>query len=451
MWVIGPAKRPSPVEACVWKSDRRLRYNMAMNTDSQAPAAWSLARMKAVALALLLAAAGTYVLATMMEHRHPAWGYVAAAAEAAMVGALADWFAVVALFRHPLGLPIPHTAIIAANKDRLGTRLAMFLDQHFLTGDRVDAALSRWDTVGDLTRWLDLPEHRRKLTAWVCDAVPDLLAAIDQAPMRQWVSSLARRLLREVDVATLGGQALLALTEHRHHQRWLDGLLGELAAWAGRDSVQERLTDAMARELSKLKYVGLDQVAARLATRKLVSALTRMLQEVAEDPQHEWRLRFDAWMAQTAERLQHDPEWQAQARTWRDAWLAQPRWEEPVKAWWHELMQRLRDDARQPDSRLQVHVETVLGGLTRQLAQDAALRDGLNRQVRQAILSVLDRSRPAIVDFVAERVHAWDAQEMSDVLEAGIGRDLQFIRINGTLVGGLVGLLLHAATQAWLR
>ncbi len=356
MWVIGPAKRPTPVEACVWKSDRRLRYNMAMNTDSQAPAAWSLARMKAVALALLLAAAGTYVLGTLMEHRHPAWGYVAAAAEAAMVGALADWFAVVALFRHPLGLPIPHTAIIAA-----------------------------------------------------------------------------------------------ALTEHRHHQRWLDGLLGELAAWAARDSVQERLTDAMARELSKLKYVGLDQVAARLATRKLVSALTRMLQEVAEDPQHEWRLRFDAWMAQTAERLQHDPEWQAQARTWRDAWLAQPRWEEPVQAWWHELMQRLRDDARQPDSRLQVHVETVLGGLTRQLAQDAALRDGLNRQVRQAILSVLDRSRPAIVDFVAERVHAWDAQEMSDVLEAGIGRDLQFIRINGTLVGGLVGLLLHAATQAWLR
>ena len=252
-------------------------------------------------------------------------------------------------------------------------------------------------------------------------------------------------------MATLGGQALQALTEHRHHQRWLDGLLGELAAWAARDSVQERLTDAMARELSKLKYVGLDQVAARLATRKLVAALTRMLQEVADDPQHEWRQRFDAWMAQTAERLQHDPEWQLQARTWRDAWLARPRWEEPVQAWWHELMQRLRDDARQPDSRLQAHVETVLAGLTRQLAQDTALSDGLNRQVRQAILTVLDRSRPAIVDFVAERVHAWDAQEMSEVLEAGIGRDLQFIRINGTVVGALVGLLLHAATQAWLH
>ena len=148
-----------------------------MNTDSQAPAAWSLARMKALALALLLAAACIYVLATLMEHQHPAWGYVAAAAEAAMVGALADWFAVVALFRHPLGLPIPHTAIIAANKDRLGTRLAQFLDQHFLTAERVDAALSRWDTVGDLTRWLEQPAQRRRLSTWVCDAVPDLLAA----------------------------------------------------------------------------------------------------------------------------------------------------------------------------------------------------------------------------------------------------------------------------------
>lgn len=422
-----------------------------MSTPKTPSAPWPLARMKALALALLLGAALVYVGATLMLPRHAAWGYVAAAAEAAMIGALADWFAVVALFRHPMGLPIPHTRILPANKDRLGQRLAEFLDQHFLTRERVDEALSRWDMTGDLVGWLGEPVHRQRVAAWLADALPDVLAALRRAPVPAWVARASRRLVRELDVAALGGQALQALTEHRHHQRWFDSLAGELAGWAARDSVQERLTEAIARELARLRYVGLDQVAARLATRKLVAALTRMLEEAAADPQHEWRRRFDAWMIEAAQRLQNDADWQAQAAHWRDTWLAQPRWDETVQAWWVELTERLRTDLRAPDSRLREHLGTLLDTLAGQLADDEALRDGLNRQMRQALLSALDRSRPAIVEFVAERVRAWDADEMSAVLEAGIGRDLQFIRINGTVVGALVGLLLHAATQQWLR
>lgn len=422
-----------------------------MSTPKTPSVPWSPGRMKALALVLLLAAAVIYVGATLAGQRHPVWGYVAAAAEAAMIGALADWFAVVALFRHPMGLPIPHTRILPANKDRLGLRLAEFLDQHFLTRERVDEALSRWDMTGDLVRWLAEPLHRERVAAWLADALPDVLAALQRAPVPAWVARASRRLVHELDVAALGGQALQALTEHRHHQRWFDSLAAELAGWAARESVQERLADAIARELAKLRYVGLDQVAARLATRKLVAALTRMLEEAAADPQHEWRLRFDAWLGQAAQRLQSDADWQAQAADWRDTWLAQPRWDETVQAWWIDLAERLRADLRAPDSRLQAHLGGLVDTLAGQLASDEALRDGLNRQMRQALLSALDRSRPAIVDFVAERVRAWDADEMSAVLELNIGRDLQFIRINGTVVGALVGLLLHAATQWWLR
>ncbi|TNF62068.1 MAG: DUF445 domain-containing protein [Burkholderiales bacterium] len=422
-----------------------------MSTEPQAPATWSLARMKAIAIALLLGAAATYVFATLMEPRHPGWAYLASAAEAAMIGALADWFAVVALFRHPLGLPIPHTAIIPANKDRLGRRLAEFLDRHFLTRERVDEALARWDMAGDLAGWLNEPGHADRLARAITAATPDVLATLDRQPVRTWLAGLAQRLLREVDLATLGGQAIEALTGQRHHQRWLDSLLDELARWAARDSVQDRLTEVLARELAQLRYVGLDQVAARLATRKLVAALTRTLEEVAADPQHEWRHRFDAWVERTGVRLQQDRHWQEQVAAWRDAWLAQPRWQEPVEAWWHDFVQRLRQDARTDDSRLQVHVLALLEALGRQLRDDEGLRTGLNRQARAALLSTLDRSRPAIVDFVSERVQAWDAGEMSLVLEQHIGRDLQFIRINGTLVGALVGLALHALTEAWLR
>ena len=410
----------------------------------------SLTRMKALALGLLVLAGVVYGVATVLEPRHSAWGYVAAAAEAAMIGALADWFAVVALFRHPLGLPIPHTAIIVANKDRLGAQLARFLGEHFLAAEHVQPTLARWDMAGALGHWLARPDAARRVGQWLQQATPALLGALDQTPARQWVAQLAQRLLREVDLATLGGQALAALTAHGHHQQWLNGLLQQLSGWAGQEAVQEKLTDAIARELKELKYVGLDQMAARLATRKLVAALTRTLADVAADPDHELRHRFDGWMTESIQRLQTDPDWQARVALWRDAWLAQPQWKAPIEAWWHELMGTLRADAVKPESALGERIASVVQAAGQQLLADATLRTWLNTQAQQVLLRLLDSSRETIVGFVAQRVQAWDAHDMSRTLENNIGRDLQFIRINGTLVGALVGLLLHALTQAVL-
>jgi uncharacterized membrane-anchored protein YjiN (DUF445 family) len=407
--------------------------------------------MKSLALGLLLLAAAVYVLAVFMGPRHVAWGYVAAAAEAAMIGALADWFAVVALFRHPLGLPIPHTAIIVANKDRLGVQLALFLNEHFLTTEHVQQALARWDLGTQLGRWLADPASAHRVALWLLQAAPTLLAALDRSAVREAVARLAQRLLREVNLAVLASQALGALTAHGHHQQWLNGLLSQLSRWADQEAVQERLTDAIAVELKQLKYVGLDQMAARLATHKLVAALTRALSEVADNPQHELRQRFDGWVAQTIERLQTDADWQAQVAQWRDAWLDQSRWNEPVEAWWHDLMQTLQRDVQQGGGKLAERIARLVQAAGQQVQDDAALRQTINQQGQLALLRVLEDSREGVVDFVAQRVRAWDAAEMSDVLERNIGRDLQFIRINGTLVGALVGLALHALTEAALK
>jgi uncharacterized membrane-anchored protein YjiN (DUF445 family) len=407
--------------------------------------------MKALALGLLLLAAVVYVVAVFMGPRHAAWGYAAAAAEAAMIGALADWFAVVALFRHPLGLPIPHTAIIAANKDRLGNQLARFLSEHFLTTKHVQQALARWDLGAQLGRWLADPASARRVALWLLQAAPTLLAALDRSAVREAVARLAQRLLREVNLAVLGSQALGALTAHGHHQLWLNGLLSQLSRWAEQEAVQERLTDSIAIELKQLKYVGLDQVAARLATKKLVAALTRTLAEVSNNPQHELRQRFDGWVAESIERLQTDTDWQAQVARWRDAWLDQSRWNEPVEAWWHDLMQTLQSDAQQGGGLLTDRIARLVQAAGQQVLDDAALRQTINQQGQLALLRVLEDSREGVVEFVAQRVRAWDAAEMSDVLEGNIGRDLQFIRINGTLVGALVGLVLHALTEVALK
>ncbi len=407
--------------------------------------------MKALALGLLLLAAVVYALAVFLGPRHLAWGYVAAAAEAAMIGALADWFAVVALFRHPLGLPIPHTAIIAANKDRLGAQLGRFLNEHFLTADHVQQALVRWDFGTQLGRWLADPLSARRVAGRLLQAAPTLLAALDQAAVRAAVARLAQRLLREVNLAALGGQALGALTANGHHQQWLNGLLSQLSNWAAQESVQLRFTDAIALELKQLKYVGLDQVTARLATRKLVAALTRTLSEVADDPAHELRQRFDGWMAESIERMQADPDWQARVAQWRDAWLDQPQWNAPIEAWWHELMQNLQRDAHDGEGALAERIARVVQAAGQQVLADAALRSAINQQGQIALLRMLEDSREGIVEFVTQRVRAWDAAEMSGVLERHIGRDLQFIRINGTVVGALVGLALHALTEAALK
>jgi uncharacterized membrane-anchored protein YjiN (DUF445 family) len=175
------------------------------------------------------------------------------------------------------------------------------------------------------------------------------------------------------------------------------------------------------------------------------------LADVSDNPQHELRQRFDGWVAESIERLKTDTDWQAQVAQWRDAWLDQSRWSEPVEAWWHDLMQTLQSDVQQGGGLLTERVSQLVQAAGNRVQDDAALRQTINQQGQLALLRVLEDSREGVVDFVAQRVRAWDAAEMSGVLERNIGRDLQFIRINGTLVGALVGLALHALTVAVLK
>jgi uncharacterized membrane-anchored protein YjiN (DUF445 family) len=416
-------------------------------THSSMSAPYSLVRMKTLALGLLLLAALVYAAAVYMGPRHVAWGYVAAAAEAAMIGALADWFAVVALFRHPLGLPIPHTAIIAAQKDRLGEQLARFLGDHFLAKDQVSAALQRWDVAEHLGRWLADRASAQRLADWLLQAAPALLSGMGQAPMRSAAARLAQRLLGQANIAALTGQTLTALTEHGHHQQWLNGLLKQIAEWAEQDNVQDGLTEAIARELKELKYLRLDQVAARLATHKLVTALSRTLSDVAQDPNHELRQRFDQWMVDTLARLQTDPEWQGRVASWRDEWLAQPGMDAQMEAWASELLEKVQSLAHAPNEALRDRVASAVQSLGERILSEPALQQTIQAQAVPMLLRLLERNRPLLLEFVTQRVKGWDATEMSGILEQSIGRDLQFIRINGTLVGALVGLVLHALTQ----
>ena len=403
--------------------------------------------MKRVALGLLCGAALLYAVASVLHAQHPAWGYVAAFAEAAMVGAIADWFAVVALFRHPLGLKIPHTAIIPSNKDRIGAKLAGFICDNFLSTAQVLGKVRQFDAAGRIADWLARPASGEKLGEWGVAAARYGLTAFDDERVRAFMGRAAAAGLEKIDLSRLTGQALDALTAGGRHQALLDDVLQQVAGLLEGDELQAHITEAIAREIKTLRYVGLDQVAAKLATRKIVAAVAHTLGELAAEPDHPMRKRFDHFVDDFVVRLKLDPEFQRRGEQIRTELIAHPALGDYLHGLWGELLAWLHDDLGRHDSTIRQRIASMAGALGVRLQGDEAIRRWINEQIEAAAPLAIERYREDIRRYIEERVGEWNAQEMTVELERHIGRDLQFIRINGTLVGGLVGLLIHTVTQ----
>lgn len=406
--------------------------------------------MKRLALALLAMAALLYALATVLEQRHPAWPWVAAFAEAAMVGAMADWFAVVALFRHPLGIPIPHTAIIPNNKSRIGAKLADFLCNHFLATPQVLQKLREMAPAERLTAWLSQPANGERLAQHAGGAALHLLEAFDDERVREFVRRAVLMRLERIDFAPLAGELLGLLTADRRHQAVLDELLKEIARLLEHEGFQAKLAERVAAEVDYLRYVKLDRIAGRVVSAKIVSGVGKLLGEMGDDPQHPLRQRFDTYMASFIADLQHDEAMRLKGAQIRNAVLAHPALADYLQGLWNELLDWLRLDLQRDDSVLRARVARITVRLGETLRDDPAMRQWMNDQLMAAAPALIERYREDIRRYVVSRVDQWDTTELTRELERNIGRDLQFVRINGTLVGGLIGLLIHALT-AWAR
>jgi uncharacterized membrane-anchored protein YjiN (DUF445 family) len=408
--------------------------------------AGELARMKRLALALLGVAAALYAVATLWQDSHPVWPWVAAFSEAAMVGAMADWFAVVALFRHPLGIPIPHTAIIPNNKSRIGANLADFLCNHFLGTTQVLQKLRDIAPAERFADWLSQPANGERIAQHAGAAAVHLLEAFDDDRVREFVRHTVVARLERIDVTPLAGELLGLLTAERRHQAVLDEVLKEIGELLSAESFQTRLAEMVAAEVDYLRYVKLDRIAGRVVSAKIVSGVGKMLVEMGDDPQHPLRLRFDAYMAQFVERLQHDDSLRIKGAQLRDAVLAHPGLTTYLQGLWNELIEWLRLDLTHDDSVLRARVARIAVRLGETLRDDAAMRQWMNDQLMAVAPALIERYREDIRRYIVTRVDQWDTTELTRELERNIGRDLQFVRINGTLVGGLIGVLIHAVT-----
>jgi uncharacterized membrane-anchored protein YjiN (DUF445 family) len=418
--------------------------------NSNGPRRLGYLQMKRIAGALLALAALLYAAATALQHRHPAWRYVAAFAEAAMIGAIADWFAVVALFRRPLGLPIPHTAIIPSNKARIGRELADFICDNFLDTPHLIDKLRAIDPAAQLAKWLSDPQHASSLGGHLAAAARYGLAAFDDERVRRFVGGTVLQQLERIDVTRAAGQVLDLLTAQGRHQALLDEVLRQLASLLEDEDLRNRIAEAIAAEVKYLRYVGLDMVAGELVAKKMVAGVARLIGELGEDPQHELRQRFDGFMLRTIERLKDDPALRERGEQIKRDLLHHPTVGAYLQGLWSEVLAWLQADLAREDSTVRARIADGALSLGAKLAADAPMQQWINDQVMAAAPHAVARYREDIRHYIVSRVDAWDTEEMTRELERSIGRDLQFVRLNGTLVGGLIGLAIYSLTE-WLR
>jgi len=400
--------------------------------------------MRALATAMLAGMAAIFVAAMRLDHLHPAWGFVRAFAEAGLVGGIADWFAVTALFRHPLGLPIPHTAIIPRNKDRIGDTLAAFLRENFLTPSVVARRMRSVDVAGAVGRFLARPSGGGgRLREGASRLIADLLEALDQERLGGMVKNAVSARLKALEVSPLLGQALeAAMTDERHVP-----ILDSAVTWVGRslDANEDIIRDMVHQRAGWiLRLAGLDEKLADA----IIDGLRRLSIDMAVDPQHPLRAKAEEALAALAWDMQHDPDIRAKVEGWKNEIVANKAIGDWVGGLWENSRAGLLRAARDPDATMAGRFGEALKQLGETLQQDERLNKALNLFARRAVVGVVASYGTGIVTLVSETIRGWDARTITGRLENAVGRDLQYIRINGTLVGGLVGLLIHAA-EVW--
>src|SRR6476646_5896019 len=395
--------------------------------------------MKVVATGLLVVMAVVFVAARAFEPRYPWLSYVKAFAEAAMVGGLADWFAVTALFRHPLGLPIPHTAIIPRNKDRIGEALANFLRENFLIPAVVARRMQRLDVAGAAGRFLQTPAGEgTRIRAGASRLIADIFDSLDDERLGGIVKGAISSRLRAMEVSPLLGHALASAINEDRHVPMLEAAI----RWTARAlDANEQLIREMVHKKANwiLKLAGLE---AKLAD-AIVDGLRKLTAEMSTDPAHPVRLKIEEALAQLANDLQTRAETRARVEAIKEQLLDNKSVSLWLDALWQKGREAIVKAARKPDAVLAGKLGEVLKSMGTTLERDARIRAAINQFARRAIVGMAASYGSSIVQLVSETVRVWDAQTVTARLEAAVGRDLQYIRINGTIVGGLVGLILH--------
>lgn len=399
----------------------------------------ALRRMRTVAVSLLLLAAAVYLL-TLGEGG--VWGYVNAGAEASMVGAIADWFAVTALFKHPLGLPIPHTALVPKRKDDLGKGLEQFVGENFLHEDIIRERVLGVQVAQRVGDWLAVPAHAERLVTEASEIAALALGKVRDDHIEALVTeALVPRFREEAIAPLLGGLLAEAIRDDLHHGL-VDLMLEEMHGWllANPDTVHDVLGE-------RAPWWAPDSVNTYVINR-LHLEMVRWLAEIRENPDHRARRALDSMLDQLAEDLLTNPDTQARAERLKDRVLDHPAVIATAISLWQALRKALLSSLGDPHGAVRRRLLVEIDGAAARLRSDAALRARIDTMAANAAVFAVDRYGAELTAVITHTIERWDGKEAARRIELHVGRDLQFIRINGTIVGGLVGVLIHTVSVA---
>jgi uncharacterized membrane-anchored protein YjiN (DUF445 family) len=413
-------------------------------TSSFAPAdaarAAELRRVKALATLVLALTLGLFVTAKLLLPLHPGFGFVAAFAEAATIGGLADWYAVVALFKRPLGLPIPHTAIIQSNQNRIADKLGEFIEVHFLEPGPVEAKVRQIDFGSFIADWLRDRKRSTDLARFTLRLLPEAVAATETSGLMNFISRRITSQLQGIDLAPLAAGMLRAFVAEGRHRGLLDDLLRGVY-----QTLTQAETMAMIRAKIRAELPTLLKLyrADKYLVNKIVASVTAFFEEVRSDPNHPFRGEFDRMVLSFVDRLSSDKSYADRIDGLKRDLLARPELGELAKTIWANARSFIERSASGESQVLQQHLAGMFVKAGEALAGDSELRGEINQGFVAVLRSFVGDQKSGVSTFIADQVKAWDMGQLISLIEINVGKDLQYIRFNGSLIGGLAGLALY--------
>jgi uncharacterized membrane-anchored protein YjiN (DUF445 family) len=401
-----------------------------------------LRRIKLLATLTLVVTFAVFIAARAMLPLHPAMGFIAAFAEAATIGGLADWYAVVALFRHPLGLPIPHTAIIQGNQARIADKLGEFIETNFLAAGPVEAKLREVDFASFVADWLCDSKRSNDLARFVLRLLPEAMSAIEQSGLKSFALRRVMAQADAIDLAPLASATLSNWVASGKHRGLLDELMRALHDTLGKPDTLQTIRDKVRDELPTLLRL---YRADRFIVNKLVKSVLGFFEQVRADPEHPFRGEFDRMIQTFIAQLGSDPAYAERLQSLKRDLLARPELAKLIRAIWDNARGYIETSAAEAGSPLQRQLAAMLASAGSSLAGDLELRQEINSGIVAVARSFIAEQKSGVSSFIADQVKGWDMRQLIGVIELNVGRDLQYIRFNGTLIGGLAGLALHTA------
>jgi uncharacterized membrane-anchored protein YjiN (DUF445 family) len=413
----------------------------SFDAPGDAARAAELRRVKALATLVLAGTLALFVTAKFLLQVHPVFGFVAAFAEAATIGGLADWYAVVALFRRPLGLPIPHTAIIQSNQQRIADKLGEFIEVHFLEPGPVEAKLRQIDFASFIADWLGDRKRSTDLARFTLRLLPEAVSATETSGLMGFITRRITTQLQSIDLAPLVAGTLRAFVAQGRHQGLLDDMLRAVHEAMTKPETMAMIREKIRNELpTLLKLYRTD----KFLVKKIVASATAFFDEVRSDPKHPFRGEFDSMVLSFVDRLGSDRTYAERIDGLKRDLLARPELGELARNIWSNARAFIERSATGETEVLQHHLTNMFVKAGEALACDAELRAEINQGLVTVLRSFIADQKSGVSGFISDQVKAWDMGQLISLIEINIGKDLQYIRFNGSLIGGLAGLSLYS-------